>query len=187
MAESPKRRVAVGGAWTGSATSLVELAPPALIDVRGRAGDAAFDDAVASVLGAKPPTAANRFVMAGDVTIAWLGPDQWLIIAPAGEEAALTEALASALDGLHHAVTDVSGGRSVFRLTGEGARDLLAAGSPFDFHPRRFGPGDCAQTVLARTTALILQRDAAPTYDVLVRRSFARYLWDWLTSAALSG
>lgn len=184
MVDALARMAEVGKPWTADNVSLVEPPPPALINVRGAGDDVAFAAAVGGATGVALPVEANRFATSGDVSIAWLGPDEWLIIAPGGQEGALCTAMESALEGRHHAVTDVSANRSVFRLSGTGVRDLLAAGSPFDFHPRNFAAGDCTQTVLARTGAIILQRDDAPSYDILVRRSFARYLWQWLETAA---
>lgn len=35
-----------------------------------------------------------------------------------------------------------------------------------------------------RVNACVHQRDAAPTYDLIVRRSFSRYLGGWLSNVA---
>ena len=43
--------------------------------------------------------------------------------------------------------------------------------------------GDCAMTQLARVRAGIRQIDERPAYRILVERSVATYLWDWLTDA----
>ena len=72
---------------------------------------------------------------------------------------------------------------TVIRLAGAHARDTLAKGCPVDMHPRVFGPGQCAQTILARADMTIHQT-ADDTYDIIVRRSFAEYVWTWLEDAA---
>ena len=69
-------------------------------------------------------------------------------------------------------------------MSGAGARDLLAAGCGLDLHPRVFGPGRCAQTLLARVPVVLHQLSDAPQYRVLVRRSYARWLVDWMIDAA---
>ncbi|EWM17999.1 sarcosine oxidase, subunit gamma [Kutzneria sp. 744] len=51
-------------------------------------------------------------------------------------------------------------------------------------HPRAFGPGRCAQTMLARAAVVLHQVDAGPTYRLLVRPSFAGYLTSWVRDAA---
>ena len=60
------------------------------------------------------------------------------------------------------------------------AAALLAKGCTLDFHPRVFSAGQCAQSGLAKTSVLIAMVDDRPTFDVIVRRSFAEYLALWL-------
>lgn len=162
---------------------LAELVPPGQVNLRGDRSDPAFTQAAGSVLGCLPPAEANRAVTASDLTVLWLGPDEWLILTPPDGEATVAEALRGALTGLHAAVTDVSGNRARFRLSGPGARETLLKGCSFDLHPRAFGPGRCAQTLLARAGIILQQVDDAPTYDILPRRSFGEYVWAWLKDA----
>ncbi len=83
----------------------------------------------------------------------------------------------------HGAVVDVSAQRTALRLSGPCAREVLQHGCPIDLHPRAFGPGRCAQTLLARAQVVLYQTDEAPTYLILVRASFAEYLAEWLMDA----
>ena len=109
----------------------------------------------------------------------WLGPDQWLILLRAADAAALARALA----GHAASVVDVSDLRAVFELAGPRARDALRKGCAIDLHPRVFGPGDCALTALARVRVALCQLDDRPAYRILIERSYAVYLWDWLVDA----
>ena len=129
------------------------------------------------------PPAPNRFTAEAGVTAAWLGPDEFLVITDVDQVAATADRLAGALAGFHAGVTEVSDQVAVIRLSGPRARWVLAKGCALDLHPRVFGPGDCAQTLFERAGITLLQRDAAPTYHLLVRRSFAAYLWAWLVDA----
>jgi sarcosine oxidase subunit gamma len=61
---------------------------------------------------------------------------------------------------------------------------VLAAGCALDLHPRAFGPGRCAQTLLARAAVILEQTSGEPAYRIYVRPSFAGYLADWLRDAA---
>lgn len=167
-------------------SSVVMVEHPHLgkITLRGRSGDKAFMDAVTEAVGAAPPVEANT-VTAGDGNeILWLGPDEWLVVTPASAQGAVEAALRGALAGQHASVVDTTDSQTTIRIHGAHARDVLAKGCPLDLHPRAFGPGRCAQSIVAKADALIHQRDDAPTYDVFVRCSFARYLWDWLVDAA---
>jgi len=155
------------------------------ITLRGDAADRAFADAVEDAVGVAPPLEPNTTASAAGTTICWLGPDEWLVVTAGGGQGTAEAALNSGLEGKHVSVVDTTDARTTIRLHGEHARDVLAKGCPLDLHPRAFGPGRCAQTLIAKAGVLIHQVDDAPTYDIYVSCSFARYLWDWLVDAAL--
>lgn len=153
------------------------------IDLRGEP-TTAFRDAVAEALGVALPVDPNTAAEEGGRVVLWLGPNEWLVVAPPGAEAGTIEALRAALDGQHAAVTDVSEGRTVIGLSGAHARDVLTKGCPIDVHPRAFAAGRCAQSTLGRALIILHQTSDAPAYDIYVERSFADYLWTWLEDAA---
>lgn len=138
------------------------------------------DAALGTALPREPLTSAG----ATEPTALWLGPGEWLILTTPDSQGPLIDGLSSALAGAHHAVTDLSGGQTVIRVGGENARALLARGTMEDLHPRKFTSGRCVTTPVAKTMAIIHQVDDTPTYDLVVRRSFADYLWRWLAQAA---
>ncbi|MDX1499633.1 MAG: sarcosine oxidase subunit gamma family protein [Woeseiaceae bacterium] len=149
------------------------------VNLRGNAEDAEFMHRAARVLDQPLPAEPNTISIAGH-RVYWLGPDEWLIRCAAGQAAGVVAALEDALAGLHVAVNDVSGGNVAIDLAGAAVRDLLARGSTLDFHPRAFRPGDCAQTGLAKAGVLVGQLTDAPTFELVVRRSFADYVLRWL-------
>lgn len=118
----------------------------------------------------------NTVATAGERSILWLGPDEWLVVGPPDDP------VATELTG--DSVVDVSANRTTIELAGPHARDILEKGTSIDLHPRAFGPGRCAQTLLARAQVVLAQVNGEPTYHVLVRGSFAAYLADWLVDAA---
>ncbi|RVU21222.1 sarcosine oxidase subunit gamma [Methylobacterium oryzihabitans] len=122
----------------------------------------------------------GKACMSGERGLVWSAPGQWLAVA---EDPRALAGLAEDLRGLA-AVTEQSGSRAVLRLTGPRARDTLSKGVAVDLHPRAFEPGDAAVTVIAHVGAQLWQRDAAPTYDLAVPRSFAVSVWTWLDGAA---
>lgn len=80
---------------------------------------------------------------------------------------------------------DVSGQRTPLRLRGSRSRDVLAKGCALDLHPRAFGEGNAAQTMLGQGGVILLAvNGTGADYRILVRSSFARYLADWLLDAA---
>ena len=122
-----------------------------------------------------PPPAATP-----SCAIYWLGPDEWLLSAELGKEKDLAAQLGKNLAGQPHSLVDVTGGQLLMRLTGQRAREVLAKGCTLDLHPRAFKVGQCAQTTLAKASMLIALVDDTPTFDLIVRRSFAEYAARWL-------
>ncbi|EDP64744.1 sarcosine oxidase, gamma subunit [alpha proteobacterium BAL199] len=155
------------------------------LNLRGNPDDAAFRSAVTGAVGVEPPITPGTVAAVDDRAILWLGPDEWLIVTPTGDETALRAALDAALAGLRASTVDVSDNYTTIRIGGPKARWVLAKGWPVDLHPKAFGPGRVVQSNLALTNVILRQTDDAPTYEILVRPSFAKYLWDWLTDASL--
>ena len=154
------------------------------LNLRGDPADKDFLKAVEGALGFALPLEPNTVEEGGERAALWLGPDEWLILTSADEQESLLQSLREALAEIFVALTDVSGGQTVITLSGPHARDVLAKGCTLDLHPRVFGPGRCAQTLVAKSGALIRQRDKEPSFELIVRRSFADYLWRWLEDAA---
>lgn len=118
--------------------------------------------------------------MTGGTTLAWAGPNSMLAISPApGRTAELETTLGDAA-----AVIDQSGGRIVFRIAGPKARAVLEKGLTVDLHPRAFGPGRVALTLLSHLSVQIIQLDITPAFDVVISRAFTAELWHWLEESA---
>jgi len=185
--DSRRDRLAAAG---GPDIRLEIIEPKAILNLRGRADDPGFADAMRNTLGLDLPTEPNRcqsLTAEGDDAagvIYWLGPDEWLVMAAAGTEAALEAALRAARpEDPWLAVVDVSNNFTGLRLGGTSARDVLASGCPLDLHPRMFDVDHCAQTVLAKSRILLRHVSVEPAFEIWVRNSFARYLADWLLDA----
>lgn len=148
--------------------------------------DPADAGAAADVLGVDAlPTAPSTVVHGSDVSVIWLGPQEWLAVSAdrAGED--LEGALRAAVTAHGVAAVDVSAQRTSLRLRGAHARALLAKGCSLDLHPRVFGPGAAAQTMLGHAGVVLMpMNDDGTDYRIIVRSSFARYLADWLIDAA---
>ena len=164
-----------------------EVPSLAQLDVRLNPADDEARETVESVVGSLP-IEPNTVRGGAEAAVLWLGPDEWLIVGPPDGEAALQSQLHDAL-GDHVgrvAIVDVSANRTTLELRGPRARELLEFGCPIDLHPRGFGPGRCAQTLLARANVLIwfVTDEPEPVYRLLVRPSFATYVAAWLVDAA---
>jgi sarcosine oxidase subunit gamma len=190
----PLARTAPLAAWGDALGALpdgVQITPlpfVAMIDVRlDPTGSAAV--AVGGYLGVALPTAPSTYAESEVATAIWLGPDEWLIISPFRTpeqlETGLREAVGAGGTEFDGSVVDVSAQRTTVALRGEHARDLLAGGCALDLHPRVFGRGAAAQTLLGQAGELLMALDDTGThYQLVVRSSFAGYLTAWLLDAA---
>lgn len=149
-----------------------------------RGGAIVLDDAVRQVLDLPLPARPNSLSRdaSGERSIQWLSPDEWLVIVPGGEEFALEGKLRKALGDAHYAIVNVSGGQTLLELSGEKARELLMKSTPYDVHPDAFPVGKGVTTVFAKSS-LILRRPDESRWELVVRRSFADYLYRWLLDA----
>lgn len=149
----------------------------AVVNLRGQAEDAAFITAASRALELKLPMRPCTSTSNATYRAVWAGPDAWFVIGPNGQSDALATELCRVLAGTHHAVTDVSSGYTVLSLSGRPVRDVLAQGCPLDLHPRVFKPSSSAGSHYFKASIWLWQTDEAPTYEVLVGRSFMGYFW----------
>jgi sarcosine oxidase subunit gamma len=152
------------------------------LTLRGDGKDPAFAAGVAKALGMELPVALT-VVVKGESSLQWLGPDEWLLIVPSGEELAAEQRLREALAGLHIAVVNVSGGQTLLELTGPKVRELLMKSTSYDVHPNNFPVGKAIGTVFAKSQ-LVIRRTGEETWELLIRRSFSDYWWLWLQDAS---
>jgi len=133
--------------------------------------------AISKALGIDCPVTPGNFSSDDHTQVIWNGPNSWMIIA--SDEASgrkpgeLLEILKKAVGELA-AVVDQSHGRCGLRLSGSHARTVMAKNCAIDLHPGAFKPGNCALTPVAHMSALLVQVDDTPCYDLFVARSLAR-------------
>ena len=130
------------------------------------------------------PPANNMVSSAGARHIIWLGPDEALLLCEAGIERDLRRKISVDLAGQHFAATNVTDALCVLQVEGPEVRAVLAKGCALDLHPRKFTPGQCAQTMLAHAGVTIIATDEN-RFLLICRTSFAPYTLDWLQDAAL--
>ena len=160
-----------------------ELPLRGCIDLRLDVRNEVARNALSNVLGAALP-GPNAWVAGSGTQILWQAFDEWLILSADGRQTALETTLRNALAGVHCALTDVTDLRTAFEIRGTHARDVLQKGCAVDLHPRAFGLTSCVTTALARVRGTLRQIDDALAYEILVERSYAVYLRDWLNDAA---
>ena len=152
------------------------------LTLRGDGHDPAFASGVHKALGLELPVALT-VVAKGETSLQWVGPDEWLLIVPGGQEFAVEQQLRDALAGLHIQVVNVSGGQTLLELQGANVRDVLMKSTSYDVHPNNFPVGKAVGTVFAKSQ-LVIRRTGEDIWELVIRRSFADYWWMWLQDAS---
>ena len=188
MASSPPRRSPLGAIESAQPpphrSQLSERPFLTHLNLRLDPTDADALAAAHQVLGLQLPLTPNTAAASQELSAVWLGPDEWLLLAERHQPNSLVTDLQAALTSHFASVVDTSAGQTIIRLSGPSALDVLARGCALDLHPSVFPPGACAQTMLARAQALLIAVDDTPTFDIIVRRSFAPYVAAWLKDSA---
>jgi len=186
MPETGPRHEAMvlGAAAPGGLADIREIPAPGMVTLKGRLEGEALAAAVREATGcAVPPV--RGIVAGGERRVAWMAPDELLLILPRGDVAGALAALGEALAGAPHLVADVSDMRAVFRVEGPGAREVLAKLCPVDLAPGMFEAGEIRRTRLAQVPAAFWLE--AGGFTLVCFRSVARYAFDVLKDAAAPG
>ena len=154
---------------------ITELTGLGLATVACRKGQAAaLSAAVRNAYGVDLP-ASSRVAQGAAVRFIGYGPGQWLAVSEALANEALASELAAKLQGLA-SVSDQSGGRTVLRVSGNRARDVLAKGLPLDLDPRAFPLGSAATSAISHIGVQLWQADDMRSYDLGLSKSFGKFL-----------
>lgn len=171
-------------AGSGEAVRLREIPFLAQIWLRvapGSAGAGALEQALG---GSLPAGVGEATALDGDRHLLWLGPDDFLLIAPdeadgGPDPAALAAQLRGALGEHSGQVTDLSANRTTLELSGPRAQEVLDKSVRIDLDPQAFGTGQALVTLLGGV-GVILWRTEQHTVRVLPRASFAVHTAQWL-------
>ncbi|MGJ8547197.1 MAG: sarcosine oxidase subunit gamma [Sulfitobacter sp.] len=122
----------------------------------------------------------------GENALAWMSPDELLVMLPYGLVHQNLEKMHKALGGKHALAVNVSDARAVFQVKGPRAREVMAKLAPVDLDPKSFTPGMFRRTRLAQVAAAFWMRDEE-TFEIICFRSVGQYVFDLLKVAAQPG
>lgn len=182
-AEAALARSALGGR---SATGFVKVSDAGLtgmITLRADLDAPATAAAVKAVVGLDMPEQ-RRIRIAGDKAVAWMSPDELMLIVPYAEARATVETLSTLLAGSHFAATDVSDARAVFRIEGPKATEVLQKLMPVDIDT--LAPDEIRRSRLGQVAAAAWY-SAPETLSLFCFRSVAQYAFGVLENAARPG
>ncbi|EGG30929.1 Sarcosine oxidase gamma subunit [Aequoribacter fuscus] len=166
----------------GAGVIFQELGLQGHLTLRCQPDDAQLTNIAQRILGVALPLRPLTSVEGADVVIRWIAPDEWLISLPNDKVFELETRFRAEMTG-HYSLVNGSGGMTVFILSGEHVVDVLKKSTPIDVHESVFPVGKVVSTVFAKSSAVV-RRLGPQEFELVVRRSFADYLWLWLQSAS---
>jgi sarcosine oxidase subunit gamma len=177
---------ALGGArYQGGIATVTELTPPGMITLRGDLENKTLKKAAVAAGGVNMPDPLHCTTQ-GERGIAWMSPDELLIMCARAEVSDKLSDLRGKLAKQHALAVDVSDMRAMFEISGPHAREVMAKLAPVDLHPSVFIPGMFRRTRLAQIPAAFWMPEEQ-TFRVICFRSVAQYAFDLLQTAAQPG
>ncbi|WP_299149428.1 sarcosine oxidase subunit gamma family protein [uncultured Tateyamaria sp.] len=174
-----------GARFADGIADVAELPMQGMITLRGDLGMAALKKAVKSNTSLVVPDQ-GQVAQNDAYTVAWMSPDEVLILCPYAEVQAIIAKLDKALIRAHALAVDVSDARAMFQVAGVHARAVMAKLAPVDVSERGFQPGMFRRTRLAQAAAAFWVADA-DTFHIICFRSQGQYMFDLLCVAAQKG
>lgn len=160
----------------------LKVVAPACVRFVFRGREAAIGPA-GEAFGTALPRARGACSVTGGRIALWLGPDEWLLLAPdATDPAPISAAIEAATAGVPHSLVDVSHRQLCIEVAGPKAATVLAAGCPLDLSLAAFPIGSATRTVLAKAE-IVLARTGPNVFHIEAWRSFAPYVWHYLDEA----
>ncbi len=160
---------------------VTRLALRGMITFRGDVSSARVKKAIKAATGAAVPKvrsiSGNR-----DGGVAWMSPDELLLMVPYGDVQNIIADLSKALVNDHVLIADVSDARAVFRVEGVEAAQVLARVCPVDLHKDSFDIGEIRRTRMAQVAAAFWRDETG--FEVICFRSVADYVEALLQRAA---
>lgn len=163
-----------------SSVSILRAAPVSRLSFRCR------DDALAAAgkafgvaLPAKPLSAETT----SDRIAFWLGPDEWMLIAPESDLEAVSTKLEAALESHPTSLVDVSHRQEAILVSGDRAVWLLNTGIPIDLDVAAFPVGTVTRTVFHKAPVMVW-RTGEDSFVVEAWVSFMDYVAGLLVQSA---
>jgi len=174
---------ALPGAEATGLVTIREMGLQGMVSLRGEL--AAIGPAVTQATGAAMP-AARAITKGQGMQVAWMSPDELLILCDHAAAETLAADLSQALAGQHHLALDVSDARAMFSLTGEPGplRDVLSKITPAEI--AALAPGEMRRTRIQQVAGAIWFETGTEA-RVICFRSVARYMFDLLAISARAG
>ena len=176
---------ALNGRESSGDVSVRELGLRGMISLRGDHKSRKLQNICKKLTGVAFPKQGEVFTD-GDKGLAWMSPDEILVMVPHGDAASAVADIEKALSGEHFLASNVSDARAVFEIQGPYAREVVAKLAPADLHPDSFKLGIMRRTRLGQIAAAFWMEDEE-TFNAICFRSMADYTFKLLEASAKAG
>lgn len=174
-----------GASFADGIARVDEVSLQGMITLRADLKDEAVQKALKPIADGDLPTVGTARIT-GDMGLAWMSPDEMLVLCDYATVDETLARLTKALDGVNALAVNVSDARASFRIKGDHARDALGKLCPVDFSHDGFPQDMFRRTRMAQVPAAVWMCDD-DTLQVICFRSQARYVFDLLCVAAQPG
>lgn len=167
------------------AEALAAIGPAGPFGMLALKGDLAAPEvaaAVAAATGLAVP-GQRRILRAEGHAVAWMAPDELLLLTPPEAASAALAAAGTALEGVFATLVDVSDARAAFRIAGPRADEVLMKLAPVDL--ALLSEGEIRRSRAGQVAAAFWREDAG--FTLLCARSVAGYMGALLAQAAAPG
>ena len=167
--------------------TIEELSLSGKINIRGKSSDKEFMKNIGSALNLVLPTEPNVRIFNNNISIMWLGPNEWLVITPENEKDGIISLLKSNLNPQKTAITDVSFNRTILRLEGEKVFTLLSKFLVANLEKILKTNFSVAQSIFIKIPVLFVRNntDEEPTsLDLHLNRSHTKYVYELLVDGS---
>lgn len=160
--------------------SILKGAPLTRLSLRLR--EASVKDA-GKAFGASLPVKALTCEVGDKRAALWMGPDEWMLLAPEDDLQSVFNSIETALKDQPHALVDISERSESIIVSGEKAAWLLNTGIFIDFSLEAFPVGTVTRTVFHKSPVMVW-RTGPDTFVVEAWVSFMDYVAGLLVQAA---
>ncbi|MEL0032126.1 MAG: sarcosine oxidase subunit gamma family protein [Paracoccaceae bacterium] len=159
---------------------ICEKMPTGMITVRGDLNSRKLKSAFSKVVGATLPK--ERKVTLAENSIAWMSPDELLIICGYDNVSDLMKKLQKELDGQHHMLVNVSDARAVFEVSGAAMVEIIAKLAPVNVKTLEIG--EIRRTHISQVAAAFWLT-SEQSMKLICFSSVADYMFDLLKTSAV--
>ena len=171
--------------YVAGIAKITELGPMGMITLRGDLASKPLQKAAVAAAGVNFPDQ-RRCISSGDKAMAWMSPDEVLIMCAYDHAHNALGGLSDDLAKQHALAVNVSDARAVFEVRGPHAREVMAKVAPVDLAPDQFTAGMFRRTRIAQVAAAFWMPEE-DVFRVVCFRSVAQYVFDVLSVAAQPG